>query len=325
LFAFEGRWSAVLPLLSAWLLAGCATAGTPPSPAAEPLEIRGAIGVVELGPARVAAEELYGKGAFIEHGGVFSLIDRENPVDLATNAETQLLVHSVNRPDLRIIMTLAEGHYRIVARRSAGINSVADLKGKRIGTMISSSSGYFLHLLLQRAGLSFDDIELHDIRPYTAITTALIAGDVDAISIWEPHTENAIRALGDDAFVIPSEGIYREIFNLNTTAATLADPSRRARIVEFIRALDKAIAQVNRDPRRAQELVAAAGDYSIEEIARSWKHHSFLSAFPDDLLDVMVDEERWLAGVEGREPRPREELAKLLDRSVFDEALLQDR
>ncbi len=320
MFALEGRIRVVVAALSAFSLSACATVKTETLPVASPLDIRGAIGVVELGPTRLAAENLYGEGTFIEHGGVYSLIDKENPADLATNAETQLLIHSVARPDLRIIMTLAEGHYRVIARRSAGIESIADLKGKRVGTMITSSSGYFLHLLLQHEGLSFDDVELKDIRPYTAITTALLDGSVDAISIWEPHAENAIRQLGDDALVIPAGDVYREIFNLNTTAAALADPDKRARIVELMRALIEATDATNSDPRRAQELVAIAGDYTFEEIERSWKHHTFLSAFPDDMLDVMVDEEIWLAGYQDRAPRSREELAVLLDRSVFDEA-----
>lgn len=321
MFPLDPRKSCVLATFSALLLSACATVEPPTSPATQPLDIRGAIGVVELGPVRLAAENLYGEGTFIEHGGVFSLVDEENPADIGSNAETQLLIHSVARPDLRIIMTSAEGHYRVIARRSAGINDIADLKGKRVGTMITSSSGYFLHLMLQREGLSFDDIELDDIRPYTAITTALLDGSVDAISIWEPHAENAIRQLGDDAFVVPAGDVYREIFNINTTAAALADPDKRARIVEFVKALIEATEATNADPRRAQQLVAVAGDYTVEEIERSWKHHTFLSAFPDDMLDVMVDEEIWLAGYEKREPRSREELARLLDRSVFDEAM----
>lgn len=312
-------------VLGAVLLASCSTVQPERMALSEPLKIRGASGVVELAPVRLAAEDLYGKGTFVEHGGVYSLIDEDNPVDLATNAETQLLNYSLGHPELRVIMTIAEGNYRIIALRSAGIERISDLKGKRIGTLIASSSGYFLHLLLEREGLSFDDVELHNIRPFTAITTALIEGDVDAISIWEPHAENAIQALGDEVVVIPGNGIYREIFNLNSTADNLADPEKRAQIVEFVKVLIGSVDETNRDPRRAQRMVAGAGNYSFEEVARSWKHHTFLSAFPDDMLDVLVDEEIWLAELQDRKPRTREELAKLLDRSVFDEAMAADR
>ncbi len=55
--------------------------------------------------------------------------------DVATHAETQALRYSTRNPDLRIILTVTQGLYRIVARRSAGIEKVADLKGKRIATI----------------------------------------------------------------------------------------------------------------------------------------------------------------------------------------------
>ncbi len=291
----------------------------------DPLVIRGASLVVELGPMRVAVEEIYPEGTRLEHGGVDSLLDEKHPADLATNAETQLLFHSLRGPGLRAIMTVAEGHYRIVARKSSGIRELADLKGKRVGAPLTSSSGYFLNEMLESAGLTSADIELHDIRPFTGIAAALEAGEVDAISIWEPQSENAVQALGDDAIVFPGTGVYQEFFNLNTTAANLADPAKRARIVEFVKALIAATDEVNRDPHRAQELVAEAGGYTLEEVAASWPHHTFVVRFPDEMLDVLVDEEAWLAGIQGRAPRPREELAKLLDRSVFDEAVAASR
>lgn len=316
------RWTITLAAAAAATLLACGGpigANEPPT-AGDPLVIRGASLVVELGPVRVAVEQLYPEGTWVEHGGVDALLG-ENPVDLATNAETQLLFHSRRGPGLRAIATVAEGHYRIVARKSAGIEKLADLKGKRIGAPLTSSSGYFLHKMLESAGLTITDVDLRDIRPFTEIAAALEQGEVDAISIWEPQSENAVRALGNDAIVFPGTGIYRELFNLNTTAANLADPGKRARIVEFLRRLITATDEVNRDPRRAQELVAKAGGYTVEEVAESWPHHTFAVSLPDDMLDVLVEEEAWLANVQNRAPRPREELAELLDRSVLDEAI----
>ncbi len=55
--------------------------------------------------------------------------------DIATNAETQALRQSVDHPNLRIILTVSEGFYRVVARRSAGMTKLADLKGKKIATV----------------------------------------------------------------------------------------------------------------------------------------------------------------------------------------------
>ena len=65
-------------------------------------------------------------------------------------------------PDLRIIFNVTEGLYRIVARRSAGIASVADLKGKRVATIAPTSAGYFLHRMLATRGA---ELRRHRRRP----------------------------------------------------------------------------------------------------------------------------------------------------------------
>ncbi len=316
-----GVRSAGLLAAMAVLLSCCQSVRDTAVRSGPPLVVHGALGVVEVGPVHLTVERFSAPGSKVQQGGIATLIRPDSPPDLATNAETQVLKAPVERSDLRIILTVAEGLYRVVGRRSAGISSLADLRGKRIGTSTLSSSGYFLHLMLAREGMTFADVEVRDIMPYSALVEALRKGEIDAISIWEPHSENALRALGDDGIALDGKGVYRELFNLNTTAAALADPAKRARIVAFVRALIDTTAVMNRDPRRAQQLVADAGKYSLEEVEQSWEHHVFTASFPDDMLDVMVDEEIWMAALQKRRARSREELARLIDRSVYEEAL----
>ncbi len=65
------------------------------------------------------------------------------------------------------------------------ITAVADLKGKTIGLPRGTGAeGYVLGLLSQ-AGLTEDDVELVNVKP-PELPTALLNGDVDAISVWEP-------------------------------------------------------------------------------------------------------------------------------------------
>src|SRR5262245_60954047 len=61
-------------------------------------------------------------------------------VDAATGSETQALLNSVADPRIRIILTLAECRYRIIARRSAGIRRITDLRGKKVAATINTSS-----------------------------------------------------------------------------------------------------------------------------------------------------------------------------------------
>src|SRR5690606_16169109 len=107
------------------LMQGCARAPAPAAPLA-PIKVSGSYWI-ELSPVLVAANSFYPQVLEVGEGGITRITSGE--ADLATNAETQLLRESIRNPDLRIIMTVTESFYRLVGRRSAGINSLADLRG----------------------------------------------------------------------------------------------------------------------------------------------------------------------------------------------------
>lgn len=295
-----------------------------------PIAVHGNIQTFEIAPVLLAAKEFYPDIATVKMGGIPNLVGdpiipgfgEEGVADVATHAETQALRYSVRHPDLRIILQVTEGLYRIVARKSAGIETVADLKSKRVASIPQTSSGYFFHLMLARAGLSYDDIEVvRTPGPLSEMTKALAERRVDAVVIWEPESENSVRALDGDVIEFSGEGVYAEQFNLNSTAENLADPAKRKKIVRFVRAVMDAAAAIRQDPTAAQALVLERGGHSAEEVKTAWKHHAFNANYPDDLLDILVEEEKWLAERDKRPARSREQLATLIDRSVYEEAL----
>lgn len=308
-------------------LAACATMD---GEGARMLAIYGNKQTFEIAPVLLASEEYYPGESVVRMGSIANLVGEppvpgfgeEGEADLATNAETQALRYSVRHPNLRIIMTVTEGLYRIVARRSAGIESVADLKGKRIATIAQTSSGYFLRRMLEREGIAFEEIEDVPIVPLAGMTEALAKREVDAVVIWEPESENAAQVLGDDLIEFDGHGVYRELFNLNSTAENLADPAKRARIVRFIRAILDASVEIRRDPARAQELIVESGDFDPRDVEDSWEHHAWIAAVPDDMLDVLEKQEQWLAARDNRPARAREELSRLIDTSAYEEALV---
>ncbi len=316
-----GLIAAAALMLSAWAPAAHADEA--------PLQVYGNLQTIELAPVLYAADEFNADPVEVKMGGIPNLVGEAGAqgfaspgvADLATNAETQLLRFSVRHPDLRIIFNVTEGLYRIVARRSSGIHSIADLKGKRVATIEPTSAGYFLHRMLATEGLSFDDITAVPMTPLSKMTEALRAGEVDAVAIWEPEGVNAEQALGSDAIVFDGDGVYAELFNLNTTAGALADPDKRAKIVRFVRAIIDATAELHEYPDKAQQLSVEAGGFSAEDVKESWRHHRFNATPLPQTLDVLVLQEQWLAKRENREPRTREQLATLIDTSVYQEAL----
>jgi NitT/TauT family transport system substrate-binding protein len=267
-----------------------------------------------------------GVGLEVGEGGITRITAGE--VDLATNAETQLLRESLTNPDLRIIMTVTESFYRLVGRRSAGIETLADLRGKRIMLPRRTSANYFLVAMLATVGLTEADVELVNIPAAADVKTsldlmsdALLAGEVDVISIWEPEPEDAIRHLGDDAIAFQDHDVYREVFNLHATATALADPVQRRSIVAFVRAVADATAALQQNPAAYWPQIAGVIGYSEAQIADGWPEMEFPVQIVPDMLDVLETEEAWVATERDREPRSREELAQFIDYSVLEEAL----
>lgn len=316
-------------------LAGCAAgpAGADSQAthvAGEPaLRLHGFRESFEIAPVLLAAEEHFPPGLSIWRGGIPNLVGAAalpnygdpGRADVATHAETQLLRYSLAHPNLRVIMTVTEGDYRLLARRSAGVERIADLRGKKIATLPHTSAGYFLHKMLATEGMTLADVQVVGDLELTEMGEALASGAVDALAIWEPEAEEAALALGSDAVNFSGEGIYREIFNLNTTAENLADPEKRGLIKQLLGGLLDAGDRIRRDPTRAQALVGRMSGHPPDLIAAAWPHHRYLTGKVHDLVEVLVEQEQWLAARDGRAPRGRAELARLIDYSLLDEVL----
>jgi NitT/TauT family transport system substrate-binding protein len=282
------------------------------------LAVFGNTTTLELAPVLLAAKSVYPGKATVANGGIPNLW---SGADLATNAETQALVQSVSHSNLRTIFTVCEGIYRIVARRSAGIAMLSDLRGKKIATTPGTSSAYFLHAMLATAQLDETAVTIVPSLAPSQIPSMLSGRQVDAATIWEPEIQNASDALGSDAIEFSDKSVYRELFDLHTTAEKLANADTRRGIVQFLRALMTATTNIDAQPSSVLPLVASTTGYDMTLISKSWKYESFPGTMVPDLLDVLEQEEVWLAKNAGRTARPRATLSSLIDDSPLKEAM----
>jgi sulfonate transport system substrate-binding protein len=287
-----------------------------PAAAAEKLRVGVNLTTIETLPIWLVEKEPAGAGITISGGNIPSLTS--GAVDVATHAETQAVRRSPANLDIRVILTVAEYAYHIVARRSAGIRSAADLRGRRIATVHDTSAHFYLAKMLQSAGLAERDVTVIGMPP-PDMPAAIARGDVDAVAIWEPAAEQSARALGADAVILQGAD-YRERFDLNTTAAVLADPAKRTAVADLLRAIIRTSRTVREHPEEVQPVIAARLGVSVDVVAAAWGRFKFPAALPDDLVDTMVEQEPWMAERQKRTPRPRAALAALIDASVWREA-----
>lgn len=301
---------------------------------ADTLRIYGNLSLLEVAPLLLAAEQIYPGKTRITHGSVMALwgkasdivsLASEGQADIATNSETQILQASAGNPDLRIVFTIAECPYRIVARRSAGIARLGDLRGKRIGTQPGSSADFFLQVMLRTAGLAVTDVTRVPFMaktdaPVSQLPDALRSGKIDAVALWEPQVQRAKKAVGSDAIEFYDPAVYTEKFNLCTTRANLDDPAMRPQIVAFVRAMIAATQRLRVEPEIGWRLVAKTAGLDVETVRDAWPCFTYPGTLATDLLDILERQDPWVAKLQGRAPRDRATLAKLIDGSVVREA-----
>lgn len=85
------------------------------------------------------------------------------------------------------VVSLGGDTVGVTARKGAGINGIADLKGRRIGISVGSTTGnIFVRTVAPQAGLRPGDYQVINMRPADQVA-ALAAGSVDAITSFEPY------------------------------------------------------------------------------------------------------------------------------------------
>ncbi|KAK4248962.1 hypothetical protein C7999DRAFT_39945 [Corynascus novoguineensis] len=307
-------------------------------PAAHALRIAANQQWIEHTPIDYAAKNIYNKAgngdtATVVFGGVPNL-GSDPSVDLAANAETQglkFLASSVR--SMRLIGIIVEVTYRLVADRSRGISDLADLRGKRIGTIPGTSAEVFIRRLLEtEAGLSWERGDYTTVAGNACmrepcgsntLPAMLRDGRVDAFGIWETAVELGVRALGDDrAITFKNASIYREVYSLYSTEAKLRDTRTRARIVEFVRALNQTYDLFRAEGDDVYAAVSQNIGVDVPVLRSVWADHVWgPGSLGETLIDYLEVEDQYLAKVDNRAPFSRADLERFVDNSVYEEAM----
>ncbi len=85
------------------------------------------------------------------------------------------------------------GNDKIIVRD--GINSIADLKGKKVAAEEGTVDHFLLLLGLQKAGLTQKDVDFQPLETGKA-AAAFVAGQLDAVGVFAPFTTQALKRSG---------------------------------------------------------------------------------------------------------------------------------
>ncbi len=176
-------------------------------------------------------------------------------VDISTTASTPIMFKGFDRQDFSILTTFVHSYndVKMITRKGTGINTGADLKGRKVGVDMGTTSQFFLGIYLSYNGLSNSEVELIDIKTVD-LPSALLKNEVEAISVWEPHAYNALQLLQEEAFELPGSEVFRTTFNLVATGDFTRDHPEA--IKKVLRALIKAAAYIKTNKEESIDTVA---------------------------------------------------------------------
>ncbi|NLZ69157.1 MAG: ABC transporter substrate-binding protein [Spirochaetales bacterium] len=100
----------------------------------------------------------------------------------------------------------------VIALKSHGINSIADLKGKKVGYASGTSSESILKLALESVGYTMNDIKAMEMDA-SGIVSAMTSGSLDACATWSPSTFTITDAMGSDAITIADNMMFADKAN----------------------------------------------------------------------------------------------------------------
>lgn len=213
-------------------------------------------------------------------------------VDISAAAPTPIMFNSFKRDDFSYFATFASSNedIKLTARKDKGITTVADLKGKKIGTTLGTTGQYVVDTLLVLRGISPAEVTVVNFAP-PELPNALHTGQVDAIVIWEPHGNNARKLLGEKAITIPISDVYKTTFNFLATNDLIKE--NPAVLVRFLQSIDKATEFIKRNKEESQAFVAARLGEETEDVTLFWDNFVFNVSMDQDWLVNIENEAKW--------------------------------
>jgi taurine transport system substrate-binding protein len=202
------------------------------------------------------------------------------------------------------VLDVAGDNEALIARNGANINTIADLRGKRIATPFASTAHYSLLAALAQNNLSPKDVQLIDLQPQ-AILAAWDRGDIDAAYTWLPTLDD-LRKTGKD--LITSRQLAKDGKpTLDLAAVSNEFAKAHPDVVDTWRQQEaRALTTIKDDPAAAAKAIAAEIGLSPDVVAGQLKQGVYLT--PDELTSP-----EWL----GSEGAPGNLAANLESASQF--------
>lgn len=231
----------------------------------------------------------------------------DGKADIGAATESPIAQAIVNGTQIKVIATIyTGGGCCIIVRQDRGIINPSDLKGRRLGIVPGTMSQHLFDGFLAFHRIPRESVDFVDVLP-DQMMSSLMAGTVDAISIWPPYAYHTKHPADVDIRYFSADKIHLVHHNLIIRADYLLQ--NREAIDRLLRALIKAEVAVSTDPDDALRILSLASGTAISDLRKNWDPLSYKVTLDQSLVLSAENENRWITG---RDPGVRSSVSDFL-------------
>lgn len=165
-----------------------------------------------------------------------------------------------------------------------GINTTADLKGKKIAYAIGTASNTLLLNILETTGLTVNDIQGFKVSDGVEAANAFKSGQVDAAVVWAPDDEDCVQAV-KGAKVLISTSTATQIIADGLLIKEATYEKKKELFVKLAKAWLEGNGELNDNPnakKEANKLFAKGFDFPEDVAAASANKIRFSTALDNE-------------------------------------------
>ena len=200
--------------------------------------------------------------------------------DIGFMADMPAILAKSSGQDIQIIGNVAYGEkaLALIVGKDSDITDPSQLKGKKIAYVKGSYAQHLLSLILEKEGLTFNDIESVNLAAGD-IGAALDGKQIDGAVIWEQFISK-LTSEGRARVLTDGTGIKRG--NMVTYSTRKFEEEHPEAIEAYIKACQRGSDYIKTNPKEAADAIADKFGVSPELLVKIFNNLTFTQALTDD-------------------------------------------